>query len=167
MDLRRVLRILIILEIAQIPLAIVLAFGEHHLLPAGLNQWVEEDANSPTTPMEVVLMALMFPLLAAVVVSWIGLWQLWRPARLIYVISAAVGLVWEALAGPQVSSGIGSALLTLGSIVTGAILALVWFSPLSAAFERPGAAPPGGFDVTVSEPTTASEESVAEQQRAE
>jgi hypothetical protein len=155
MDLRRVLRILIGVEIAMVIVAIIEVFFERRFLPQPLRHWLQQEADRPITSGEIVIAVLVVPLFAAVVVSWIGLWRLWRPSRRLYLVTVALGIIATMLVGPQVSSGIGWALQTVASIVTGSILALVYFSPLSEVFERPRAAPAGGFDVTMDQPNAA------------
>ena len=161
MDSRRALRVLIVTEIAMAAAAVIAALVEQRFLPEPLRHWLEQDAERPLTTSEIVFAVLIVPLFGALVVSWIGLWRLWKPARRLYLFTVACGMAATLLTGPQVSSAIGSALSTAASMATGAIIALVYFSPLSVAFERPRAAPPGGFDVTMNDPAAASEGPVA------
>lgn len=149
MELRRVLRTLIVAEVAIMVLSIAVEIIAEQFLPEPLRAWLEREVESPTTVADVVLLLVALPLLAAIVVSWVGLWRLWRPARWIYLLAVVAALLLEAVAGPWIYSGPGAALSTAQSLISGMIVALVYFTPLSAAFQRPAAAPPGGFGVSM------------------
>ena len=151
MDLRRLLRQLVVAEIALAAVFVTVELIAERFLPGPLRQWMAEQWDD-SGPFELVILAALVPLLVALVVSWIGLWRLWRPARRIYLLVLIAGVLLEAAMGPTVTSGPGAALSALQSAVSGFIVALIYVTPLSAAFERPQAAPPrGGFEVNMTE----------------
>lgn len=151
MELRRLLRTLILVEIGLLFLSIAIGIVAERFLPEPLRAYLNQESDGLTGG-QIVLLLVALPLLGALVVSWIGLWRTWRAARLIYVITMIAALLLEALAGPWIYSGPGAALATLQSVISGMIVALVFLTPLAAAFGRPPAAPPGGFGVDMRPP---------------
>jgi hypothetical protein len=63
------------------------------------------------------------------VISWIGLWFFWNPARYIYAIALAVTWITTPLLGPSVSTAWGGTLEEASTMTAGAILVLI-FLPL-------------------------------------
>ena len=77
------------------------------------------------------------------IAAWIGLVNSWWFARRLYVVAWTSTTLLTLLAGPSVQTPIGAMVGTLGSVVSGAIMGLVFFTDLSRRFERPA-----GADVT-------------------
>ena len=146
MELRSILRILIVTEIVLVGVGIAVELLAERFLPDPLRRWLEEQMEKPFDAGDIV-MILAVPLLGGLIVSWIGLWRLWGPARWIYLFTFCGGMLIEALGGPWIYSGPGAALSTLLSANNGVVLALVFLTPLATAFRLPRAAPPGGFEV--------------------
>lgn len=96
MNLRRLLRSLIVTEIVLAVIYIAVELIAQRFLPAPLRAWVDQQVDQ-VGPVEIVAMLLAFPLLGALVFSWIGLWRLWRPARWVYLLAVVGGLLLEAL----------------------------------------------------------------------
>jgi hypothetical protein len=68
--------------------------------------------------------------------AWISLASFWRHARGLFLFSIGLGVFYELIAGPQVTTSIGAAFRMMDSISAGAIIGLVYFSDLARAFER-------------------------------
>jgi len=68
----------------------------------------------------------------------VGLLFFWRPARILYLVAAVAGIFSTVLAGPVVLAGWSMAMDELSNLLSGAILALVYFSPLAAEFVPSG-----------------------------
>src|SRR5215203_602419 len=130
MELRRLLRQLVIADVALAVSVVVIELVAEQFLPQPLRAWADQQAEA-TRPRDVLVLVIALPLLAALVTSWIGLWRLWRPARWLYVLVLVGGLLAEVLMGTTVVSGVGAAISTLESIVDGMIVALVYLTPLS------------------------------------
>jgi purine-cytosine permease-like protein len=70
------------------------------------------------------------------VVAWVGLLNLWRFARRLYLVGWAMWIPLLLLSGPSVMTSLGAMLSTVEAVVGGAIVGLVYFSDLSRHFER-------------------------------
>lgn len=69
------------------------------------------------------------------IVTWIALWHGWRSGRRLYTIIWLIFTPSLAFSGPVVSTGIVDCLHTLVSGISGAILALLYFSDLRHLYE--------------------------------
>lgn len=80
----------------------------------------------------------------AVLVAWVvalaGLWRFRNWARFLYVALACVGLLAALLLGSEGTAGLKHFLNTLCWLVTGAIIALMYGSPLASVFRGSGEA---------------------------
>ena len=74
-------------------------------------------------------------IVVSTVLAWIGLLNLLRPARAVYLGSWCAYLLYVVLTGPTVMSPIGSVLDTAMTMVGGAILGLVYLSELRLGFK--------------------------------
>jgi hypothetical protein len=83
-----------------------------------------------------ILLAIFVVFFVAAVVSWIGLFLFWRPARLLFVITTLLLLLPTLLGGPHINAGVSAMLGEIVSIITGVILALVYFSPLKDLYQK-------------------------------
>ena len=153
MELRRLLRQLVVAEVVLIVVLVIVEFIAERFLPRPLREWTDAQWDDDLAPVEVLTLVIALPLLVGLVVSWVGLWRLWRPARRIYLLVLIGGALLQVIMGPVVMSGPGAALSTLQSAVSGLIIALIYLTPLSAAFDHAPAAPPcGGFEVNMPAP---------------
>jgi hypothetical protein len=132
----KMLRVLIVCEVALIVLTIAVDSATRGALPATLQSYLAEaDAATPSATIIVAAVVGLITLVA-VGVGWIGLWRLWRPARAIYTTALLTGLGAVLFIGPVVWSSAAGALDDLASICAGIILGLIYFSELRAHFER-------------------------------
>jgi hypothetical protein len=97
---------------------------------------------APDAPMDAesnptILLLSLFVAVGAVV-SLVGLWRFWAPARPLYVtvLLIAIGLVAVIPGASTSASGLESAISSLGTLVAGMVIALMYFSPVSVEFER-------------------------------
>ena len=81
------------------------------------------------------LFALWVAIVVSTVLAWIGLLNLLRPARAVYLGSWCAYLLYVVLTGPTVMSPLGSVFDTAMTLVGGAILGLVYFSELRLRFK--------------------------------
>jgi len=79
-------------------------------------------------------------LYSSLVIAWliglVGLFRFRRWGRSLSLYSTVAGLIAAPLAGPSLSSGLESGLYEASAYAWGGILALSYFSPVSARFER-------------------------------
>lgn len=108
-------------------------------LPEPLKAYLDAEDNAEPkmnpTMMAVGFMALSVGALA--IISTIGLFVLWRPARILYTLSFVVALPLYLLMGPTINTGLTEFLSELASFLGGVIWALIYFSPLRQHFDRP------------------------------
>jgi hypothetical protein len=117
----RVLLILILSEVALVGFGILTRFVL--LGDSGA-------ARSPNT----LLTALWISIVVATVVSWIGLLNLVRGARPLYLASWAGYFVFIILSEPMASTAIDTVTQLLAALTSGSIIGLVYFSELRARF---------------------------------
>lgn len=81
-------------------------------------------------------LALWIASVATFVLAWVALVFFWRRARELYLAAWALTALSLAVRGPLVMSAPGSVLDTVGTLVSGALIGLVWFSALAERYER-------------------------------
>lgn len=78
-------------------------------------------------------------LIIAGLVSRIGLFVFWRPARMIFLLTIIAELVATPFSIPETHTGICAMLNEATIYIAGVILALVYFSPLRDLYPKPKA----------------------------
>jgi len=131
------LRTLIVAEIGLVIVSVVVSMVTESTLPEPLRAYLEAEVEADITTWDLVMLATGIPLLILLIVSSVGLFFFWRPARVLYSITMAAGLVMTPFFGPYVDSGWGTMFDQAAIVVSGAILALIYFSPLKVLYERP------------------------------
>jgi len=114
-------------------------------LPEPLRKYEESQASAADADLEMYLLAMLFLVtLVCYTVSFIGLWRFWPPARWLFGTTILLSVLGTGLSGPTVMSALTSTLGYIESILSGLILALVYFSPIKEYFEKQPveAAPP-------------------------
>jgi hypothetical protein len=133
---KRALRFLLVAEILlAITGGIVTVFTES-LLPDELQAYEQAVSEADVTTREWVLLGVGIVLLVFLLVSSIGLFVFWRPARLLYFCTVIGGLALTPFYGPYVDAGWGTLFQEMAMIVSGVILALIYCSPLRDLYER-------------------------------
>ena len=74
--------------------------------------------------------------LALMVVSFVGLSVLWRPARMLFTIYLLLIAISVVLSGATVRSELTSVLSFMNTIISGLILGMLYFSPLREYFDQ-------------------------------
>src|SRR4030095_5928051 len=85
-----------------------------------------------------LLKVLWVNVVIATTFSWIGLLNLVRGARVLYLVSWAGQLILTLLSGPVVSTSLAQAAQMLGALVGGAIIGLIYFTELRGRFRTLG-----------------------------
>ena len=131
--LHRVLRVLILAEVAFGLLWVVATELLKSSLPPELQRFVQQQ-KSRELGVDFWLSGCGFLL---VVVGWIGLWRLWWRARAVYSAGWLLGVVTTLFKGPRVYPGPPGAAALLSTIAAGLILGIIYFSDLRQRFGRP------------------------------
>ncbi len=138
---KRLLRILVVAELLLVTLGVVVALLTEPSLPEPLRNWVQTEAEVEPTAGFFMLTGFSLLMVVALLVSSIGLLFFWRLARLLYLITTLASVLLLPAFGPEVSSGWAAMFDELGLILSGAITALIYGSPLRDLFARPASSP--------------------------
>ena len=92
------------------------------------------DPGAAARPSGTLLTALWVAVVVGTVLAWIGLLNLVRAARPLYVGSWAAYFVLILLSGPVESTAVGYVVQMLMALVGGAVIAMVYFSELRTRF---------------------------------
>jgi len=128
-------RILIVVDFALAMLTIAAEIALGWTLPAPLREFVQRTWFDWSAA-GVFLFILGAGVIGATVISWVGLFLFWWPARGIYVSAWAVWLVLLVLSGPSVMTGAGAALHTAEAVIGGILIALMYFTEVSDKFDE-------------------------------
>ncbi|GMU20107.1 MAG: hypothetical protein AMXMBFR13_02070 [Phycisphaerae bacterium] len=137
MPTKGLLRTLIVAEIGIGIISIVVSLFTESMLPEPLRAFLEAESEAEITAREMVMIAAAIPLIILLLVSSIGLFFFWRPARILYLLTVVLGLAMTPLLGPYVDSGWATTFEEIAVIISGVILALVYYSPLRDLYEKP------------------------------
>ena len=133
------LRTLIVAEIALGIISVVLSLLTESALPEPLRAFVKAESEAEMTPRIMIMIATTVPAIILWILSSVGLFFFWRPARILYLIVNVAGLLVAPFFGPYVDAGWGTAFDEAAILVSGVILALIYFSPLKDLYEKPAA----------------------------
>lgn len=133
---KMLLRTLIVVEIVLGIIGGVVSFLTESVLPESLRAYMDAASETNVTGWEMIMFAAGIPLLIAALISSIGLFLFWRPARVLYLIAMIAGVLLTPVFGPFVDAGWGRAFEEAAGVVSGVILALVYFSPLKHLYEK-------------------------------
>ena len=134
---KRALRFLLVAEILLAVTGGIVSVCTESLLPAELQAYEQAVAEADYTTRESVLLGVGIIFLAFVLVSSIGLFVFWPPARLLYFWTLIGGVALAPFYGPYVDAGWGQMFDEAAMIISGVILALIYCSPLRNLYERP------------------------------
>jgi len=128
MKLERVLGVLILSEFVLGVLATISYFALAPFLPAQLRAYIAADESASSRFYDTLLLALSIVVVVATVIAWVGLLNLLRAARSLYLASWVGYLVLPLLRGPVVCASVSFALEMMTALVGGGILAMIYFS---------------------------------------
>jgi hypothetical protein len=135
---RGVLRTLIVAEVGFVVLSVVGSLLTESLLPEPLRAYLATEFEGDIISVrDLVMICTGIPLVILWLVSSIGLFFFWRPARILYVVAMIFGLLATPFFGPYVDAGLGAMLEDVATIISGIIVALVYFSPVKELFNEP------------------------------
>jgi hypothetical protein len=116
--------------------AAVVAILTEPLLPAELRAYLDRQAGAPLTAADLIQGVVGVGFLALAAATTVGLFIYKRWARLVFAALTVTGFIPVILMGPTVESGIATALAESAVLVSGVILALMYWSPVSVNFEK-------------------------------
>ncbi|MDA1143275.1 MAG: hypothetical protein O3B01_32355 [Planctomycetota bacterium] len=131
------LRTLIVAGFGLGIISVVVSLLTESSLPEPLRAFLDAESEAEVTAREMILLAAAIPLIILVLVSTIGLFFFWRPARILNLISIVAGLILTPFFGPYVDAGWGMTFVEAATIISGVVLALVYFSPLKDLYDKP------------------------------
>jgi len=132
----RALGILILSDFILTILGIVSEFTMGLFLPASLLTYLAAHDATAFRLSDAFLTALWIVVAVATVLGWIGMLNLVRGARSLYLGSWVGNFVLILLKGPVVSASVSIVIMTISALVGGAILWIVYFSELRTEFRR-------------------------------
>ena len=106
-------------------------------MPDPLRAYVEQRGNAELTALDWTVLALGVAIVIGYFVSLIGMFQFRRSSRPLSVVTYVASLLLVPLMGPTVEPGAATALNSASSMLSGAVLALAYFSPAAGWFEAP------------------------------
>ena len=132
-----ILRCLVATEALLGLIGIVADSAGERLLPIEIQQYLARSINADLTSSQATGLGLGVLVVIGVIVGWIGLWRLWRPARLIYTVSWLGGVPLILLLDPVVYyTPIGAMFSEYSILAAGAILGVIFFSDLAEHFGK-------------------------------
>jgi hypothetical protein len=138
-----ILRGLLIAEIVMTILAVPLSLFSSMIAESAFQEARLTQETSDATVAVVGYIHLLFffaiAILPALIVSWIGLFNFWSWSRWLYLLTNVAAYLLAIPLGFFDFSfqwGLPSAILDLAQPLTGAIAAIVFFSPISVRFDR-------------------------------
>lgn len=136
MPTKGLLRTLIVAELLIAIISVVVSLFTEFMLPEPLRAFLEAESEAEITMRDVVMIAVGIPLIILLLVSSIGLFFFWRPARILYSLAVILGLAMTPFFGPYVDAGWGTTFEEASIVISGVILALIYFSPLRDFYEK-------------------------------
>jgi hypothetical protein len=128
---------LIAAEIVLGLLGITADFAGETKLPIEIRNYIARSSEADLTLAQLSGFGVGMVLVIGLIVGWVGLWRLWRPARTIYAVCWLAAVPLYLLLDPVVYyTPLGSMLSEYSVLAAGAILSLVFFSDLAGHFNR-------------------------------
>jgi len=147
MKFTKLLRICIIAEIFFIIFEVILELLLENSLPTELLDYIARTDKLDITFSQWLSLGICVPLIALLIVSWIGLFRLWRPSRFLYTLCCVLGLSLYPLLEPVVFyTPYGAMISDLSMTNTGLILGIIFLTPLKSHFEKQKPNPSAGKD---------------------
>lgn len=131
------LRYLIIAEILSSLIVITVERLGERTLPIEIHQYKARNILAGFNAAQDVGLGIGILFVFVMIVAWIGLWKLWRPARFIYTVTRLLGvLLFLLLDSVYYHTPVGAMFNEYSVLAAGAILGLIFFSDLSAHFKK-------------------------------
>jgi len=134
---KKVLRYLVAAEILLVLIVLAVESLGEKALPIEIQQYKARNIQEGFTTVQDVGLGIGILFFIGVIVGWIGLWRLWRPARFIYTVTRIMGVFLFLLLDSVVySTSVGAIFNEYSILAAGAILGLIFCSDLSLHFNK-------------------------------
>jgi hypothetical protein len=128
---RTLFRAVVLTSVALTIVAGWLVTATRHQLPSPLREYATSDL-----PLPGWLVAIGGLMVLLTIVTAVGLYRFWRPARWLYLASIALAYAVAPLAPPVVQTSLASAVQSLGAVLSGVMVGLMYFSAVAEEFRR-------------------------------
>ena len=126
------LRCFVVLEWVAVFVAVPTSLFLEGSLPPGLIAEIEaRDANFSDVDFAIGMVALV-----AAITASVGVFRLWRPARLLYTVLTLGSVVAAPTLGHMIEHAWAAPLFEAATLASGVVLGLLWFSPASVHFDQ-------------------------------
>lgn len=140
----RWLRILLATDWTLVALAVPLAFLLESTLPPQIRAFVAAQDARPFGAIDALQLAAISLSLLLWFVGSVGAFLLWPPARHLYLASVITSVAFTPFVGLSVLAPLASAFDLAASVISGAVVGLLYFSPLRDRLRRPSRSLPAG-----------------------
>ena len=131
---RRQFRILLVLDYVVFVIGVAFAVASPYYLPPELRAYAEGPPTEEFSLRDALLLSGVAAMLILSVVTTVGLWRFRRWARGVRLWGDVVAFASAPFFGPVVMTGLASAVCSLGTVIEGGLLALLYLSPMAAWF---------------------------------
>ena len=135
MDRVKLLRTLVITEIALTAGGVLSEFLLERYLPQQLQAYLKTESETPIGAREQLFLILGIPFGLAIILAWIGLLLFRKNAHKLYLVTCIGSIVLFLFAGPTVQTALGTALDAAVSLLGGLVLGLLYFTDLRNRYE--------------------------------
>ncbi len=132
----RALRIAVIAQWVLIAASIAAGMYEERSLPEVLRNYLTEQGSKTATPGQIGVLFLGVILSIGLITSSIGIYRFIPRARTVYLVCSVASITFLFM-GPSITSPVEGALKYVGDAADGFTIAMLYFSPARAKFERP------------------------------
>jgi putative Mn2+ efflux pump MntP len=131
------LKIFIAVEVVLNCIGAVVDIMLESTLPEKMQEYIASAENIDAGLLGIIGLVLSFIYIVLLIISWIGLWKLWRPSRLLYTLCCFLGAIVYLAIGPVIYySTIGAILSDYAVMASGIILCLLYFTSLKEHFKK-------------------------------
>ena len=131
-----VLRLLLAFEVGSVTIGAVLSIALESSLPEPLRDYLASVAEAEATGAEWLVAGAGVVLLCLYMISLIGLWFFWPPARGMYLATTLAGFALYPFFGPTVEDGWSALCGDLAMFLAGVVLAVIYWTPLAERLAR-------------------------------
>jgi hypothetical protein len=116
--------------------AAAIGIATEPLLAPELRAYLDRQASAPLTAYDLIEMAVGLAFLGLAAATTVGLFRFKRWARRLFLVLTLFGFVPILAMGPTVETGAATALAEAATLLSGIILALIYWSPVRDRFEK-------------------------------
>lgn len=136
MNIIKMLRLLVVVEIAMALLTLASHWLVASRLPFELQAYLAAQVDRSWSILDWAIASVETLILIAGLISFVGLWLLRPWGRIVYTCATIAAILFLPFSDPTVNHALTNTINLIGNTSSGVILGLLWFSSLSASFER-------------------------------